>query len=238
MSLTGIGAAFGSFFGMSDLEDRFNQALAELQSFKAQADVSLGGFRTKGQTAFDRGMSELTTPTMAPDVAALRAMLVTQIGSGLSPFAQVAMEDANRFLENRAITTGNLRSGAIGLQRAELGRRVVADEFGRALQTLEAIQKRDITASSMFLNTGIGYGQLENQALASYGNAVSGIAGAYVGQGAAQQQSYANLGAGLGGATETIAQTGATLTGGVQALIDAYKLPPSGSMINVRNFTG
>jgi hypothetical protein len=132
------------------LEDRFNEAIVELKKFQKTATTSMQGFRAKGQTAFDRGMAELTSPTMAPDVAALRTMLVTQISSGLSPFAQLQMEDANRFLENRAISTGNLRSGAIGLQRAELGRRVVADEFGRALQTLDLLQRRDLTAAGIF----------------------------------------------------------------------------------------
>ena len=196
---TGIGAAFGSYFGGSDLEDRYNEAIEELRQFKAVADVSLQGFRTKGQTTFDRGISELTSPTMAPDVAALRSMLVTQIGSGLSPFAQIQMEDANRFLENRAISTGNLRSGAIGLQRAELGRRVVADEFGRALQTLDSLQKRDLAASGMFLNTSLNFGQQENQALSTYGSAVTNIAGATIGLGAVQQQRAAALGTAIGG---------------------------------------
>lgn len=219
-SFTGIGTAFGSFFGGSDLEDRFNEAIAELQKFQESANVSLKGFREKGQTAFDRGISELTAPTMAPDVAALRKMLVTQIGTGLSPFAQLQMEDANRFLENRAISTGNLRSGALNLQRAELGRRVIADEFGRALQTMDSLQKRDITASGMFLNTALGFGQNENYALQTVGNAVSNVAGAIVGKGAVQQQRAAALGGAIGGLGDMGVQAGATYyTGGVDALM-------------------
>jgi uncharacterized protein YejL (UPF0352 family) len=217
---SGIGAAIGGFIGAGDLEDRFNEAIAELQKFKATTDVSLKGFREKGQTAFDRGISELTSPTMAPDVAALRQMLVTQISSGLSPFAQLQMEDANRFLENRAISTGNLRSGAIGLQRAELGRRVVADEFGRALQTMESLGKRDLTASGMFLNTSLGFGQNENAALQTMGNAVSSLTGAIVGKGAAQQQASAMLGAGIGGMFDVGT---AAFTGGKSSVLDMMK---------------
>jgi hypothetical protein len=224
MSFGGIGAAFGSFFGGSDLEDRFNEAIQELQKFQQTATTSLEGFRKKGQTAFDRGMAELTSPTMAPDVAALRAMLVTQVSAGLSPFAQLQMEDANRFLENRAITTGNLRSGAIGLQRAELGRRVVADEFGRALQTLGSIQNRDIASAGMFLQTGLGYAGAENTALSSVGTAVSNVAGAIIGKGAVQQQRAAALGYGIGGAFDLGAQgltsyyTGGTVNSLMQSL--------------------
>ena len=224
MSFTGIGAAFGSFFGGADLEDRFNEAIAELRKFQESANVSLEGFRKKGGTAFDRGISELTSPTMAPDVAALRAMLVTQIGSGLSPFAQLQMQEANKFLENRAISTGNLRSGAIGLQRAELGRRVVADEFGRALETLSTLQNRDINASTMFLNTALGFGQNENAALSTVGNAVSNVAGAIVGKGAVQQQRAAALGAGIGGVGDMAAQAATSYyTGGaVNKLMQSY----------------
>jgi hypothetical protein len=219
-SFTGIGSAFGSFFGASDLEDRFNEAIAELQKFQQTANVSLKGFREKGQTAFDRGISELTSPTMAPDVAALRKMLVTQIGTGLSPFAQLQMEEANRFLEGRAISTGNLRSGAVGLQRAELGRRVVADEFGRAMQTLESLQKRDLAASGLFLNTALGFGQAENLALHTVGSAVSNVAGAIIGKGAVQQQQAAALGGAIGGLTDLGVQSGATYyTGGVDSLM-------------------
>lgn len=211
----GIGAAFGSYFGGADLEDRFDEAIAELKKFQESANVSLQGFRQKGQTSFDRGISELTNPTMAPDVAALRKMLVTQIGTGLSPFAQLQMEDANRFLENRAISTGNLRSGAIGLQRAELGRRVVADEFGRAMQTLDSLQKRDLTASSMFLQTSLGFGQNENVALQSVGNAVSNVAGALIGKGVVQQQRAVALGQAIGGSVDAGVKIAAqTYTGG------------------------
>lgn len=103
-TFSGIGSTFGGFFGASDLEDQFNAAIAGLQKFKATAETSPKGFRQKEQTAFDRGISELTSPTMAPDVAALRQMLVTQIGSGLSPFAKLQMEDAkvtlNLYLNN------------------------------------------------------------------------------------------------------------------------------------------
>jgi len=196
---TGIGAAFGSWFGSDDLEDRFNQAMAELQKFKETAEVSLQGFRTKGQTAFDRGISELTSPTMAPDVAALRKMLVTQISSGLSPFAQLQMEDANRFLENRAISTGNLRSGGIGLQRAELGRRVVADEFSRASTILDQLSRRDLAASTIFLQTSLGFGQQENAALQTVGQVTTNKAGAYIGLGSVEQQAAVAAGMFFGG---------------------------------------
>lgn len=223
---SGIGAAFGGFFGSGDLEDRFDEAIAELRKFQETANVSLAGFRGKGTTAFDRGMSELTSPTMAPDVAALRQMLVTQISSGLSPFAQLQMQEANKFLENRAITTGNLRSGAVGLQRAELGRRVVADEFGRALQTMESIQKRDLTASNMFLNTALGFGQLENQALSTVGGAVGSVASGLVGKGAVQQQKAAMLGSAIGGLTDFgLSAVSAGYTGGVDALMKSFAVP-------------
>lgn len=222
-SFSGIGSAFGGFFGASDLEDQFDKAIAELQKFRETADVSLQGFRTKGQTAFDRGMSELTSPTMAPDVAALRQMLVTNISSGLSPFAQLQMQDANRFLENRAITTGNLRSGAVGLQRAELGRRVVADEFGRALQTLDSMQRRDLTASSMFLNTALGFGEQENKSLFTLGEATSAVAGAVIGKGVVQQQASAMLGAGIGGIADMgTSAAGKYFTGGTSDLMKSW----------------
>ena len=222
-AFSGTGAMFGGFFGASDLEDQFNGAIEELKKFQATANQSLKGFRDKGNTAFDRGMSELTSPTMAPDVAALRSMLVTQISSGLSPFAKLQMEDANRFLENRAITTGNLRSGAIGLQRAELGRRVVADEFGRALQTVDAFQKRDLSAANMFLNTSLGFGQNENYALNTVGNAVSSVAGAMIGKGAVQQQASAMLGGAIGGLVDQGIAAGSTyFTGGVDGLMKSY----------------
>lgn len=226
MSFTGIGSSIGAFFGMSDLEDRFNQALVELQSFKTQADTSLSGFRAKGQAAFDKGMGELSAPTLAPDLAQLREAFMTQTATGLSPYAQLMMQDANRYLENRAISTGNLRSGAVGLQRAELGRRVVADEFVRSLQTFDTMRKGDLTAADMFLRTALGYGVNENYALASYGHAVGDIAGAYVGLGSAQQQSYASLGAGIGGGIDMALSAASpyTFTGqSVNKLIDWYK---------------
>jgi hypothetical protein len=220
-TFTGIGAAFGSFFGGGDLEDRMKEAIEELKKFQEKADVSLAGFRKKGTTAFDHGMSELENPTMAPDVAALRKMLVTQIGTGLSPFAQLQLEDTNRALENRAISTGNLRSGAIGLQRAELGRRVVADEFGRALQTLDAIQTRDLNASNMFLNTALGFGSHENNALATLGGATTNTAQAIIGLGAVQQQRAAALGAAVGGLFDKGEEYAKMyFTGGASSLMD------------------
>lgn len=196
---TGIGAAFGSFFGGSDLEEGFNRAIDELKKFQDVANKSLGGFRAKGQTAFDRGLSELSAPTLAPDVAALRQMLVTQVSSGLSPFAQLQFEDLNRELENRSSATGNLRSGAVGLQRAELGRRIVADEFGRGLQVLDTLQRRDVAASQMLLNTSLGFGEMENVALRTSGMATEHIAGAMIGRGAVQQQRAVALGEAIGG---------------------------------------
>jgi hypothetical protein len=189
-------------------------AIAGLQKFREISDVSLKGCRTKGQTAFDRGMSELTNPTMAPDVAALRKMMVTQISTGLSPFAQLQMADANRFLENRAISTGNLRSGAIGLQRAELGRRVVADEFGRAMTALESLQRRDMAASSMYLQTALGFGENENKALNTLGTATVNVAEGMVGLGLVQQQRSAALGAGIGGSFDMDMSGLSSFTGG------------------------
>ncbi|HEV8328449.1 MAG TPA: hypothetical protein VGQ08_13290 [Nitrospiraceae bacterium] len=213
---TGIGAAFGSWFGSGDLEDRYNQAIEELKKFNETATTSMKGFRTKGQTAFDRGIAELTSPTMAPDIAAMRKMLMTNISSGLSPYAQLALEDANRQLEQRAISTGNLRSGAVGLQRAELGRRVVADEFGRALQTVDTFQKRDLAASQMFLNTSVEYGKAENWALTTMGQTTNSIAGALVGIGSVEQQAAVAAGMAFGGLADKAEQYwgGGGMTGG------------------------
>lgn len=198
-TFTGIGAAFGSFFGASDLEERFNQAIGVLKDFQATAERSLEGFREKGQLSFDQALRQLTNPEMAPDVRALRQFLMTEIGTGLSPFAKLQFEDLNRELENRAITTGNLRSGAIGIQRAELGRRIAADEFTRALSVLDTAQRYDMTTSKTFLDASTDFAQMENVALGTVGATVANVAGALTGLGAVEQQAAVALGSAFGG---------------------------------------
>jgi hypothetical protein len=76
---------------------------------------------------------------------------------------------------------------------------VVADEFGRALQTLDSFQRRDLAASSMFLNTALGFGGEENKALGILGAATTDTAEGIIGLGAVQQQRTAALGAAIGG---------------------------------------
>ena len=223
MSFSNIGGLIGSFIGSNDLEDQFDAAIAELQKFRQSSEEARGRFQAKGDTAFNRGLKELTSPTLAPDVAALRAMLVTNITSGLSPFAQLQFEDLNRLLEERQVATGNLRSGSIGTQRAELGRRIAADEFGRALETLETLQTRDLTASQMFLNTALGYGNLENQSLATQGATVGSIAKAMVGKGVVQQQAAVAIGAAAGGLFEQASEmVAAYYTGGASGLASSF----------------
>jgi hypothetical protein len=136
---------------------------------------------------------------MAPDLKAMRAMLMTNIQSGLSPLAQLYMEDANRMIEGRAISSGNLRSGAIGLQRAELGRRVVADEFGRALTTLTNLRAGDIQSTNMYLSGALGFAQNENVTLNTLGNAVQSLAGAQIGKGMVEYNKDVALGSAIGG---------------------------------------
>ena len=208
-SFTGIGSAFGSFFGSSDLEDAYKQAIEEYRLFKAQADKTLEGFRTKGQTTYEKFLTSLTAPEMAPDIAQLRSMLTSTIAGGLSPLAQLYMEDANRYLENRAISTGNLRSGAVALQRGELGRRVVADEFTRALNTLQTLRQGDVAGATLYGQAALGYGQAENIALGTVGTAVAGLTGAQVGRGLAQYAGDVALGQGIGG----VFDMGATAAG-------------------------
>jgi len=222
-TLTGLGSMFGGFFGASDLEDRFDEAIAQLKEFQRTAGKSMKGFQEKQGQAFTKGMNELANPTMAGDVADLRKMLVTTMQSGLSPFAKLYMEDANKFLEGRAITTGNLRSGSIERQRAELGRRVVADEFGRALGAFDALRKGDQTSANMFLDTALGFGQLEVGALREVGNATSGVAGALVGKGMVQQQKSQMLGAGIGGLLDFgIGAASTAFTGGANSLLSSF----------------
>lgn len=222
-SFTGLGSMFGSWFGASDLEDRYTDAINELKKFQATANQSLAGFRKKGQRAFDQAFKELSDPTLAPDVKQLRSMLISTISGGLSPYAQLQFEDLNRELEARASATGNLRSGAIGIQRAELGRRVAADEFGRALQTLDVIQRRDLGAASLFGQMALGYAGAENQALTSVGNAISGVAGALVGQGTAQYAKSVALGTAAGMATDKFMEiVGSMYTGGASSLAQGF----------------
>lgn len=222
-SFTGLGAMFGSWFGASDLEDRYTDAINELKKFTKTANQSLSGFRKKGQQAFDQAFKELSDPTLAPDVKQLRESLISTISGGLSPYAQLQFADLNRELEARATATGNLRSGAIGIQRAELGRRVAADEFGRALQTLDTIQRRDVAAASMFGNMAIGYAGAENQALASVGNSISQTAGALIGQGGAQYAKSVALGSAAGQSADLLAEYAAKFyTGGVSGLMQGF----------------
>ncbi len=201
---TGIGAAFGSFFGSNDLDDAYGKALMELAKFREQATQSVEGFRSKGQSLYDKAISSLTDPTstMSPDLQAMRSMLITNMSSGLSPLAKTYMEDANRFLEGRAISTGNLRSGAIGLQRAQLGQRVVNDEFTRALGVLDTLRKGDQMTTDSLLRGSLGYAQNENVALNSLGNAANSIAGAEVGRGMVDYNKSVALGTAIGGLTD------------------------------------
>ena len=222
-NFTGLGGMFGSFFGASDLEDRYTDAINQLKKFQYQAKTSLGGFREKGQRAFDQAFTELSDPTMAADVKQLRSMLISTINGGLSPYAQLQYADLNRLLENSASATGNLRSGAIGIQRAELGRRIAADEFGRALGVLNSLRQQDLGQAQMFGQMALGYAGAENQALNAYGNATSGIAGALVGQGMAQFAKDQALGTAAGMSFETAMQTiGAGYGGGMGGIMGMF----------------
>lgn len=222
-SFTGLGAMFGSWFGASDLEDRYTDAINELKQFTKTANLSLKGFREKGQQSFDQAFKELSDPTLAPDVKQLRASLISTISGGLSPYAQLQFEDLNRELEARATATGNLRSGAIGTQRAELGRRIASDEFGRALQTLNTIQTRDVAAANMFGNMALGYAGAENQALTTVGNSISQTAGALIGQGGAQYAKSVALGSAAGQAADLMAEYAAKFyTGGLSGIAQGF----------------
>jgi hypothetical protein len=223
ISFAGLGGMFGSWFGASDLEDRYTDAINELKKFQKTSEQSLKGFRQKGGKAFDQMFAELSNPTLAPDVKQLRQSLVSTISGGLSPYAQLLFEDLNRDLEGRSIATGNLRSGAIGTQRAELGRRIAADEFGRALQVMDSLQKRDLAAAGMFGNVALGYAGAENQALTSVGNAISGVASAIIGKGTAQYAKDVALGTASGMATDTFMElAGNFYTGGASGVMKGF----------------
>lgn len=214
-SFTGLGAMFGSWFGASDLEDRYTDAINQLKQFQATANSSVVGFKQKGTQAFNQAFTELSNPTMAPDVKQLRQSLISTISGGLSPYAQLQYSDLNKLLENSAVSTGNLRSGAIGIQRAQLGQRIAADEFSRALQTLDTIQKQDLGQAQLFGNMAVGYAGAENQALSTMGQAVSGVANAMVGQGGAQYAKDVALGSASGASADMFMQmVGNMYTGG------------------------
>jgi hypothetical protein len=196
---TGIGAAFGSFFGSNDLQDAYEQAIREYERYRQTADESLQGFRTKGNQTYKRFETALTSPEMSPDLQAMRQMFVRQMQSGLSPYAQTLLGDANRLLENRAISTGNLRSGAVTLQRAQLGERVVNDEFARATAVFDMLRKGDLAGGAILGNIALGYAREENDTLRTLGTAVAGLAGANIGKGVAEYNQAVALGSAVGG---------------------------------------
>lgn len=219
-----LGGMFGAYMGASDLEDRYTDAINELKKFQRTAETSINRFRTMGDKSFNQAFKQLSDPTMAPDVKQLRQMLISTINGGLSPYAQLQFEDLNRQLEARASATGNLRSGAIGIQRAELGRRIASDEFGRALQVLDSISKQDLGQAQLFGQMALGYAGQENQALNSVGNAISGVAGALVGKGMAQYAKDAALGQAAGASTDAaVSIFGGAFTGGAAGALSAMQ---------------
>jgi hypothetical protein len=223
MSFLGLGGMFGSYFGASDLEDRYTDAINELKQFQATANTSLEGFRQKGKRSFDQAFKELSDPTLSPDVKQLRQMLMSTISGGLSPYAQLQFSDLNRELEARSSATGNLRSGAIGIQRAELGRRIAADEFGRALTVLDSISKQNLGQAQMFGQMALGYAGAENQALSTAGETAAGIAGATIGKGMAQYAKDVALGSAAGMSFDTGMQFAATgYTSGLSGIVQGF----------------
>jgi len=198
-SWTGIGGALGGWFGSKDLADAYDEAYQEYIRFRGLAEQQLQGFTDKGAATYDRFTTALTNPEMAPDIAQLRQFLTTSIQSGLSPAAQLYMQDATRALNTNLSRTGNLRSGTATLLGSQIAQRVTADEFTRALNTVNTFRQGDIAGANILGQTALGYGQLQDQALGILGQALPSGQQAKIGQGMAQYAGSVAMGQFAGG---------------------------------------
>lgn len=142
--------------------------------------------------------------SFAEDVQAVRAGLARQTGDELSPFAQLAFEDADRLLTERAVATGNLRSSNIQRGRAELLRRVIADELGRDFAFANLFGSQDLASRTLGLNLlDLGRGFL---GVASGGVSATAAAGSVASQAEARRVADERLqGAAIGGIFDTLA---------------------------------
>lgn len=202
MSFSGLGGLFGSYIGGIEMKNRFKEAIGELRRVQQRAQETQDNFKAKGNEAYANSIKQLTNPMMSADVRQIREFLTTNVTSGLSPFAKLQFDDLNRELEGRAAATGNLRSGAVGIQRAELGRRIASDEFSRALDTIKTFQAYDVGTSGMFMQQGLGYAQAENQALGIASNNASNVAQGLMGLGAVARAQGQTLGTAVGALSE------------------------------------
>ena len=221
---SGLGSAIGGLFGGSG---GFDEVIGFLRGeILPEVQTSLTGFREAGVEARqagietreiagglrERGLAAFEAPPQAPDIAAARQRLLGITEGGISPFAQLQFEDLNKLLTEAAVSTGNLRSGAVQIGRAELGRRIAADEFGRALTAFDAIRRGDIGTAQSILNLSLGlsnvslglsslepqFGQLEVGALDALLGTGRQISGALLGRGALDIARAQALGGAIG----------------------------------------
>lgn len=210
---SGIGGIIGSVFGATQQRRAFNSAINDLRQFQ-QEQALPQAWRMRGWSdqLTTMGRDILTggeTPFRLSDqTQQMRRNLMASNG-GLSAAAQIAFEDMNRLLKEDAVSTGNLRSGAFAFGQAELGRRVLADELTRQTGLLELFGQQDLDLGRVNLQTGLGflqggvnYGQLSNQALGFAGGLTTDIAGATIERGRVNSAQLYGAGAGIGGVVD------------------------------------
>lgn len=109
---------------MNILNQARQEGTAEARRLSEQFDPFIGDARTRLGTSFD---------------VTQRLLGVAEAGAqeGLTIADRLALEDAQRILNENLVSTGNLRSGTAAFQGAELGRRVLADASTRRLNYLQ-----------------------------------------------------------------------------------------------------
>ncbi|GKS58170.1 hypothetical protein YTPLAS18_16970 [Nitrospira sp.] len=122
---SGIGGLIGGVFGATQQKRAFNSAIENLRNFQQNTLLpEAGKYSAFSGDMVARGLNTIGGGTLSynysPEVQGMRDRLIASTQGGLSPAAQIALEDANKFLKEDAVSTGNLRSGAFGYAQAEL----------------------------------------------------------------------------------------------------------------------
>ena len=148
----GFGAMLGAILGSSGFSEETEAAMRELAQ---EATKTSKRAREVEAELTPIGTEFLTGDPLerfTPETRRLREGLIAETFGGLSTLAELQFEDLDRLLTERAVATGNLRSSNIQFGRAELGRRIAADELQRAIGLVDLFGRQDIAARTLGVN--------------------------------------------------------------------------------------
>lgn len=223
----GFGSAVAGVFASKSQAKSFKKMVKIMEEVKDRSFETQDKALARSDELFDLGLDSFqdTEDFGQSFLEPARDKLLSLLSDsgGLSQAEEISLEDSLGILQGSLSETGNARSGAGLLLRAELGKRAIADSVERQASLASLVGNVGLgvlqtNPGTDLLNLSSNFFQLGNQALGTSLQAAQGQASAVGRVGAAKGQSILSVGR----AADELAGAGAIFaTGGLSGLAEA-----------------